>query len=200
MVPPKTCREKRKHAIVVHVRRNRWAHRKSEASIGEGCLLRTGGIRHVSPQESTVVSARRSLVKGLRKAGRKARGCVEVHRRCPIRTANDLHANDRNGSFVSVWPRTDDFRSTAINRHRYRASSCLKSAKNRHGHQAQYLQQDRRFGVAAIIRVSLEPFSFGSRPSKHLPRSSLIHQSFEDRSRDRHNSRRRSSPLPHTGL
>jgi hypothetical protein len=23
MVPPKTCREKRKHAIVVHVRRNR---------------------------------------------------------------------------------------------------------------------------------------------------------------------------------
>src|SRR6267142_3789731 len=33
------------------------------------------------------------------------------------------------GSFASVWPRTDDFRSTPINRHRYRASACLKSAK-----------------------------------------------------------------------
>src|SRR5882724_5341554 len=75
MVPPKTCREKRKHAIVVHLRRNRWAHGGSEASIGEGRLLRTGGIRHVSPQESSVVSARRPLVKGLRKAGWKAREC-----------------------------------------------------------------------------------------------------------------------------
>ena len=30
------------------------------------------------------------------------------------------------GSFASVWPRTDDFRSTPVNRHRYRASGCLK--------------------------------------------------------------------------
>ena len=29
------------------------------------------------------------------------------------------------------WCRTDDFRSTPINRHRYRASGCLKRAKNR---------------------------------------------------------------------
>ena len=33
------------------------------------------------------------------------------------------------GSFASVWPRTDDFRSIPINRHRYRASACLKCAK-----------------------------------------------------------------------
>ena len=32
----------------------------------------------------------------------------------------------RCGSFASVWPRTDDFRSTSINRHRYRASAGLK--------------------------------------------------------------------------
>ena len=36
----------------------------------------------------------------------------------------------RFGSFASVWPRTDDFRSTPINRHRYRASACLKCANN----------------------------------------------------------------------
>ena len=88
---------------------------------------------------------------------------------------------------------------------RYDMNVC-SGTRYRHGHQAQYLQQnprlrDRRFGVAAIIWVSLGPFSFGSRPSKHLPRSSLIHHSFEDRSRDRHSSRRRRpSPLPHTGL
>src|SRR3954447_10419610 len=35
-----------------------------------------------------------------------------------------------NGSFTSVWPHTDDFRSTPINRHRYRASGCLKGANN----------------------------------------------------------------------
>ena len=29
------------------------------------------------------------------------------------------------------WCRTDDFRSTPINRHRYRASGCLKRAKNK---------------------------------------------------------------------
>jgi hypothetical protein len=29
------------------------------------------------------------------------------------------------------WPHTDDFRSTPINRHRYRASACLKCAINR---------------------------------------------------------------------
>src|SRR5262245_61391664 len=32
MVIPKTCREKRKHAIVVYVRRNRWAHGGSEGA------------------------------------------------------------------------------------------------------------------------------------------------------------------------
>ena len=30
------------------------------------------------------------------------------------------------------WPRIDDFRSTPINRHRYRASACLKGAINSH--------------------------------------------------------------------
>jgi hypothetical protein len=34
------------------------------------------------------------------------------------------------GSIASVWPRTDDFRSTPINRHRYRASACLKRANS----------------------------------------------------------------------
>ena len=60
MVPPKTCHEKRKHAIVVHVCRNRWVHSRSEASIGEGCLLRTGGIRHARAHR---ISVQRSLVK-----------------------------------------------------------------------------------------------------------------------------------------
>ena len=36
-----------------------WAHSGSEGSIGEGRLPRTGGIRHVCPQESSVVSAGR---------------------------------------------------------------------------------------------------------------------------------------------
>ena len=36
------------------------------------------------------------------------------------------------GSFASVWPRTDDFRSSPINRHRYRASACLKCANSGH--------------------------------------------------------------------
>ena len=43
-----------------------------------------------------------------------------------------LLANFRCRSFASVWPRTDDFRSTPINRHRYRASACLKCARGRH--------------------------------------------------------------------
>jgi hypothetical protein len=34
----------------------------------------------------------------------------------------------RIGSIASAWPRTDDFRSTPINRHRCRASGCLKCA------------------------------------------------------------------------
>ncbi len=34
-----------------------WAHNGSEGCIGEGRLARTGGIRHVCPQESSVVSA-----------------------------------------------------------------------------------------------------------------------------------------------
>ena len=131
MVPPETCREKRKHAIAVHVRRHRGAHSRSEASIGGSGLLRAGGIRHVSPQESTVVSTRRSPVKGLRKAGRKARGCVEVHRRCPIRTANDLHANDRNASISDFDARSCQARFTSMNGHRQATSAGPKSARSR---------------------------------------------------------------------
>jgi hypothetical protein len=41
-------------------------------------------------------------------------------------------------SFASVWPRTDDFRSTPINRHRYRASACLKCANKRLMHRSNY--------------------------------------------------------------
>ena len=41
-----------------------WAHGGSEASIGEGHLARTGGIRHVCPQESSVVSAGRPRPSG----------------------------------------------------------------------------------------------------------------------------------------
>ena len=35
-------------------------------------------------------------------------------------------------SFASIWPRADEFRSTPINRHHYRASGCLKCANRRH--------------------------------------------------------------------
>jgi adenylate cyclase len=44
-----------------------WAHNGSEGCIGEGRLARTGGIRHVCPQESSVVSSRgpRSSRRGL---------------------------------------------------------------------------------------------------------------------------------------
>src|SRR6185436_12549548 len=38
----------------------------------------------------------------------------------------------RCGSLASVWLCTDDFRSPPINRHRYRASACLKRATSRH--------------------------------------------------------------------
>jgi len=35
----------------------------------------------------------------------------------------------RSGPFASPWPRTDDFRSTPINRHRYRASASLRMCR-----------------------------------------------------------------------
>jgi len=38
---------------------------------------------------------------------------------------------------------TDDFRSTPVNRHRYRASGCLKCAKSRH------LQHPRRYSTSS---------------------------------------------------
>ena len=45
--------------------------------------------------------------------------------------ARVLRCSDvRFGSFASVWPRTDDFRSIPMNRRRYRASACLECAKN----------------------------------------------------------------------
>ena len=40
------------------------------------------------------------------------------------------------GSFASVWPRTEDFHSPPINRHRHRASACLKRANKRLMHRS----------------------------------------------------------------
>ena len=38
--------------------------------------------------------------------------------------------NVRDGSFTSVWPRTDDFRSTPVNGHSPDRRACLKGANN----------------------------------------------------------------------
>ena len=45
----------------------------------------------------------------------------------PTAGVTTTSSNVRVGSFASVWSRTDDFRSTPINRHRYRASACLNA-------------------------------------------------------------------------
>ena len=49
-----------------------------------------------------------------------------------MRSEGSEVADFRNGSFASVRPRADDFRSAPINRHRYRASACLKCANKRY--------------------------------------------------------------------
>ena len=68
----------------------------------------------VSTDNSTYLAGRERICDGMRLAGVQKRGEV----RC--------------GSFASIWPRADEFRSTPINRHHYRASGCLKCANRRH--------------------------------------------------------------------
>ena len=57
------------------------------------------------------------------------------------------------GSFGSVWPRTDDFRSTPINRHRCRARHHLRGAGIRNPSQKQTFllaQSDGRIDVISL--------------------------------------------------
>jgi hypothetical protein len=77
----------------------------------------------------------------------------------------------RGGSIASVWPRTDDFRSTAINRHRYRASACLKSANSgSRTHSINSSQQGDHLAVmfirAARLAAILLHIARGLRPAK----------------------------------
>jgi hypothetical protein len=68
------------------------------------------------------------------------------------------------GSFASVWPRTDDFRSTPINRHPYRARECRKC-------------------VTSVILVLNQCRCIGCSPGKHPDTRTMATGSGDD-SRD----------------
>jgi hypothetical protein len=47
----------------------------------------------------------------------------------PAQPNKNARGSSRFGGQFRTWTRTDDFRSTPINRHRYHASACLKCQK-----------------------------------------------------------------------
>jgi hypothetical protein len=64
--------------------------------------------------------------------------------------------NVRLGSFASVWPRTDDFRSTPINRQCYRASACLECARNGSGAPRAYGSLAQLWALVGSWRISVD--------------------------------------------
>jgi hypothetical protein len=53
---------------------------------------------------------------------------IEAIEKCHRAAVYGTRLTSEMGQKATVWPRTDDFRSTPINRHRYRPSACLECA------------------------------------------------------------------------
>ena len=82
--------------------------------------------------------------------------CVAVE--CPIRLADGAYFEVVR-PFASVWPPTNDFRSTSMNRRRCHLTACLKSAKS--GIESAVFGGKAATEAASVIRLTMKPFSEG---------------------------------------
>ena len=82
--------------------------------------------------------------------------CVAVE--CPIRLADGAYFEVVR-PFASVWPPTNDFRSTSMNRRRCHLTACLKSAES--GIESAVFGGKAATEAASVIRLTMKPFSEG---------------------------------------